>query len=108
MSVVDLSERRGPTAKAGDGGDARYRIHEGDLPLSVPGQWEDQSLNVLRLPGAGHAVASLVVSRDDLPVGLSVPAYTERELHRLAKDLPGFELKARIPVDWPDGRGEAL
>ncbi|MCQ8279494.1 DcrB-related protein [Acetobacteraceae bacterium KSS8] len=85
-----------------------YRLHEGDLALSVPEPWEDQSVNVLRLPGDGHAVASLIVSRDNLPVGLTVAAYTERELKRLAKELPAFELKARIAVAWPDGKGEAL
>lgn len=88
--------------------EARYAIQEGDFPLGVPSPWEDQSVNVLRLAGDGHAAASLVVSRDMLPVGVTVTAYIEQELHRLKKDLPEFEVKGRTPVSWPDQQGQAI
>jgi hypothetical protein len=88
--------------------DGIYRINEGTLPLDVPGTWEDHTIHVLRLPGDGQATASLVISRETLPVGMEVADYTQAELARLAQTLPGFELHRRIAIQWPDMRGEAL
>lgn len=85
-----------------------YAINEGSLPLDVPGTWEDQSIHVLRLPGDGQATASLVITRDVLPVGMALPAYVDAETERLRTALPGFELHRRVPIAWPDMTGEAL
>lgn len=85
-----------------------FRLNEGTLPLDVPGVWEDQTIHVLRLPGHGGATASLVVTRELLPVGQSPAEYQRRELERLRTTLPEFELRGRVPVDWPGRPGEAL
>lgn len=87
---------------------ATYLMNEGALALDVPGTWEDQTIHVLRLPGEGQAAASLVVTRELLPVGMDVDAYQARELDRLRTTLPEFELRGRVPVAWPDRPGEAL
>lgn len=88
--------------------DMIYAINEGTLPLDVPGTWEDQTIHVLRLPGEGRATASLVITRETLPVGMEVSEYMEAEIGRLQATLPGFALHDRVPVAWPDVTGEAL
>ena len=88
--------------------DATYAINEGTLPLDVPGTWEDQTIHVLRLPGDGRAAASLVITRETLPVGMEVSDYMQAEIARLHETLPGFELHGRAPVAWPDVTGEAM
>ncbi len=85
-----------------------YAINEGTLPLDVPGVWEDQTIHVLRLPGDGQATASLVITRETLPVGMEVGDYTRAQIEQLRQTLPEFELRGRIPVAWPDVTGEAL
>lgn len=85
-----------------------YAVNEGTLPLDVPGTWEDQTIHVLRLPGDGRATASLVLTRETLPVGMEVSDYMEAETVRLQNTLPGFELHGRVPVVWVDVTGEAL
>lgn len=88
--------------------DSSYHLHEGSLPLSIPGEWEDQSVNVLRLRGNEFGVTSLIISRDTLPPGQSIADFTEQELFRMAKHLKDFALKAQIPVEWADAPGTAL
>jgi hypothetical protein len=88
--------------------DAVYDVNEGTLPLDVPGIWEDQTIHVLRLPGDGRATASLVITREILPVGMEVGGYMQSEIVRLQATLPGFELHGRVPVAWVDVTGEAL
>ncbi|MBE7217954.1 MAG: DcrB-related protein [Caulobacteraceae bacterium] len=90
------------------GGTPLYHLNEGTLPLDVPGVWEDKTLHVLRLPGDGHAAASLVITREALPLGMEVADYARAELERLQATLPEFTLVDRVPVDWPDAPGEAL
>ncbi|WP_083671934.1 DcrB-related protein [Sphingomonas montana] len=85
-----------------------YAINEGTLPLDVPGTWEDQTIHVLRVPGAGRATASLVITRETLPVGMEVGDYMRAETGRLQATLPEFTLHGRVPVAWPDVTGEAL
>ncbi|QDH17194.1 DcrB-related protein [Swingsia samuiensis] len=85
-----------------------YVFNEGSVPADVPGTWDDQTLNVLRIKGDEAHAASLVISRDTLPVGVELPDYIENEIIRLKETLQDFELKARLPVDWADGPGEAL
>ena len=87
---------------------ARFHLNEGSLPLEVPGVWEDKTIHVLRLPGDGHAVASLVITREALPLGLDLEAYVRAELERLKSSLPEFVLVDRVPLAWSDTVGEAL
>lgn len=93
---------------ANDYSSPAFLLNEGSLPADVPGTWEDQTVNILRITGNEAQAASLVISRDILPVGVSIADYLEGELARLKDDLPDFELKARLPMDWVDGPGEAL
>lgn len=90
------------------GPETGYHIQEGTLPLPVPNEWEDQSVNALRLNSAEHGVTSLVITRETLPSGMSISAYTEQALFGMAKNLKDFTLKARIPIEWADGPGTAL
>lgn len=83
-------------------------MNEGSLPLDVPGTWEDKTMHVLRLPGHGHAAASLVVTREMLPLGQDVAGYVAAELKRMADVLPDFREMGRLPIEWPDRTGEAI
>lgn len=85
-----------------------FHLNEGSMPLDVPGVWEDKTIHVLRLPGDGHAAASLVVTREALPLGMEVPDYVEAEMKRLATTLPDFAQMGRVPIEWEDVRGEAI
>lgn len=87
---------------------ASFHMNEGALPLDVPGTWEDKTIHVLRLPGHGHAAASLVVTREMLPLGRDVPGYVSDELERMKVALPEFAQMGRLPVRWPDMEGEAI
>ena len=71
--------------------DTDFHMNEGILPLDVPGVWEDKTMHVLRLPGHGHAAASLIVTREMLPLGQDVPGYVAAELKRMAGMLPDFK-----------------
>lgn len=88
--------------------DPVYAFNEGTLPLDVPGTWEDQTIHVLRVPGDGQATASLVITRETLPIGMEVGNYMQAETNRLQETLPGFEFQGRVPVAWADVTGEAL
>ena len=85
-----------------------YQLNEGALELDVPGLWSDETLHVLRLPGDGHAAASLVITREALPLGLEVEGYVRAELERLRTTLPEFVQVGSAPVAWPDVTGEAV
>ena len=93
---------------AGTAESARFHLNEGTLPLDAPGVWEDKTIHVLRLPGHGHAAASLVITREALPLGMDVQGYMQAELERLKATLPDFVLVDRAPVAWSDAPGEAL
>ncbi len=86
----------------------RFHLNEGSLPLDVPGVWEDKTIHVLRLPGDGHAAASLVITREALPLGMEVDDYVRAEITRLQATLPEFVLVDRAPLAWSDAPGEAL
>lgn len=85
-----------------------YRFHEGELDLEVPGLWKDETLNVLRLPGEGQAVASLVITRETLPLGMEVKEYVAGEMARLRATLPEFKEVGSAPLGWPDGPADAV
>ncbi len=87
--------------------DPLFHLNEGALPLDVPGVWEDKTIHVLRLPGHGHAVASLVITRETLPLGADVGGYTRTELGRMQATLPEFVHMGRLAIPWPDMTGEA-
>ena len=84
-----------------------YQCNEGELALDVPGRWKDDTLNVLRLPGDGQATASLVISREALPLGMDVADYVAAELVRLRTTLPDFVHVGSAAVGWADGDGQA-
>ena len=87
---------------------ASYRLNEGDLALDVPATWRDETLHVLRLPGDGQATASLVITRETLPLGMEVGDYIEAELSRLRATLPDFVQIGTAPVSWPDVAANAV
>ncbi len=86
---------------------ATYRMNEGDLTLDVPATWRDETLHVLRLPGEGQAVASLVVTREQLPLGMEVADYVAAELARLRTTLPEFIQVGSVALAWPDIAADA-
>lgn len=85
-----------------------YHLNEGSLALDVPGMWRDETLHVLRLPSEGRIAASLVVTREALPLGMEVADYVRAELDRLRTTLPEFVQVGSAPVAWPDVTGEAV
>ncbi len=85
-----------------------YQLNEGELALDVPGLWRDETLHVLRLPGDGRAVASLVITREDLPLGVEVEDYVRGEMERLRTTLPEFSQIGVAEVPWPDVTGHAF
>lgn len=66
-----------------------YRAHEADL--SVPRQWQDQSMQMFRIPAdaAGGADASFIITRDYQGV-MAPRAYAEAQLSVLAQRFAGF------------------
>ena len=87
---------------------ATYRMNEGDLALDVPATWVDETLHVLRLPGDGQATASLVITREPLPLGMEVADYVAAELARLRTTLPDFVQVGSAPLAWPDVTADAV
>ena len=85
-----------------------YQLNEGELTLDVPGVWQDETLHVLRLKGEGRAAASLVITREALPLGMEVADYVRAEMERLRASLPEFVHVGSAPIEWPDVTGEAV
>ena len=90
------------------GAEPVYHLNEGEISLDVPGHWNDETIHVLRLPGDGHAVASIVITREALPLGMEVSDYVKAEMERLKTALPEFVHVGSAPVAWPDVAGEAM
>lgn len=68
-----------------------YRIQEADL--DIPEDWNDQTLNLFKLPAVGEAKeASFVISRDALGGHDSFPDYVASQLTSAEQQLPGFKL----------------
>ena len=78
-----------------------YVLNEGPLALDVSGVGEDTTLHALRLLWEGHAAASLVITREALPLGMEVADYNRAELVRLHTTLPGFALIDRKLLAHP-------
>jgi len=71
-----------------------YRIQEADL--EVPDTWQDQSINIFKLPAVGGAKeASFVISRDATQGDSVFVDYVDRQLKSAEQQLPGFKLVQR-------------
>ncbi|WP_296262685.1 MULTISPECIES: DcrB-related protein [unclassified Pseudomonas] len=68
-----------------------YRIQEADL--EIPEAWQDQSINIFKLPAVGSAKeASFVISRDAGQGDASFAEYVANQLKSAELQLPGFKL----------------
>lgn len=83
-----------------------FQFNEGTLPLDVPGEWEDHTLHILRLPGHGQATTSLVISHEQLPLGMDVVDYMRGEIARMRTTLPEFAVHGQVAINWSDTTGE--
>lgn len=71
-----------------------YRLQEADL--EIPDTWQDQSINIFKLPAVGGAQeASFVISRDPNQGDTSFVDYIAKQLYSAEQQLPGFELIKR-------------
>ncbi|SDS43877.1 hypothetical protein SAMN05216598_1596 [Pseudomonas asplenii] len=71
-----------------------YRLQEADL--DIPETWQDQSLNIFKLPAVGGArEASFVISRDPSRGDTPFVDYVEAQLKSAEQQLPGFSLIKR-------------
>lgn len=68
-----------------------YRIQEADL--EIPDTWQDQSINIFKLPAVGPAKeASFVISRDTTQGDAPFAEYVDRQLKSAEQQLPGFKI----------------
>lgn len=68
-----------------------YRIQEADL--DIPDAWQDQSINIFKLPAMGGAKeASFVISRDAGQGEEAFADYVANQLKSAEQQLPGFKL----------------
>ncbi|HCI3995686.1 TPA: DcrB-related protein [Pseudomonas aeruginosa] len=75
-----------------------YRLHEADL--EIPDAWQDQSINIFKLPASGPArEASFVISRDASQGDAPFADYVARQLESAEKQLPGFKLHKRWDIN---------
>lgn len=71
-----------------------YRLQEADL--DIPDNWQDQSINIFKLPAVGTAKeASFVISRDPSQGDALFADYIETQLSSAEQQLPGFKLIKR-------------
>lgn len=71
-----------------------YRVNEADLQL--PASWQDQSINIFKLPASGPAQeASFVISRDPSQGETPFADYITAQIDGAQKQLPGFKLILR-------------
>ncbi len=71
-----------------------YQINEGHFDL--PSQWQDQSLNIFRIPATEQAQeASLIISREAALVSQRFDDFVHQQLHHCEQQLPGFKLLQR-------------
>lgn len=71
-----------------------YRLNEADL--HVPASWQDQSINIFKLPAVGTAKeASFIVSRDATQGATAFADYVSAQLKSAEQQLPGFKLHNR-------------
>lgn len=70
-----------------------YNIDEGVLTL--PGSWEDQSVNILATPAPDGSNFGIVITRFHLAEKESLAAFVDKHLAENAQLLRGFELLGR-------------
>ncbi|NVZ63199.1 DcrB-related protein [Pseudomonas gingeri] len=71
-----------------------YRLQEADL--EIPDTWQDQSINIFKLPAVGGArEASFVISRDPSRADAVFADYVAAQLKSAEQQLPGFNLVKR-------------
>ena len=71
-----------------------YRLQEADL--DIPDSWQDQSINIFKLPAVGGAKeASFVISRDPSRGDTLFSDYVDGQLASAEQQLPGFSLIQR-------------
>lgn len=72
----------------------QYRLHE--AALDIPATWQDQSINIFKLPAVGSAgEASFVISRDRSQGDAEFADYIAAQLTSAEQQLPGFTLIKR-------------
>lgn len=81
-----------------------YRMQEGTLTLD--GQWQDKSVNVLVPQGLPQGM-NLVVSRDVLPPGMGLSDYLRQQKKVFQDELAAFRFRADEPAEI-DGRSGSL
>jgi hypothetical protein len=85
-----------------------YRINEADLQIGP--DWQDQSLQVFKLPSApAGKEASFVVSRDLSRKNYAdFAAYVAKQREQLTEKLPGFKLNKDESIQYQDHDGAWL
>jgi hypothetical protein len=74
-----------------------YRLQEADF--EIPDTWQDQSINIFKLPAVGGAKeASFVISRDPSQGDTAFADYVARQLENAERQLPGFKLINRWDI----------
>ncbi len=68
-----------------------YQINEG--VLQIPAAWQDQSLNIFRIPASENAKeASLLISRDASQGESRFDEFISAQITQCEQQLPGFKL----------------
>jgi hypothetical protein len=64
-----------------------------DADFEIPDTWQDQSINIFKLPAVGGVKeASFVISRDPSQGDAVFADYVARQLENAEGQLPGFKL----------------
>jgi hypothetical protein len=63
-----------------------YQLNEGNL--AIPDKWKDETVNVFVAPD--ETGLNLVVTRVDVPTGVSAPAFYSQSMGQFADQLPEF------------------
>ncbi len=81
-----------------------YQMHEGYL--SLEGDWQDQTSNVLVPQGMDTTGVNLVVSRDIMPMGMMFEDYMRQQKNNFRKELPGLDIEedSAIEIDGTPAR----
>lgn len=69
-----------------------YQMQEGYLTLE--GEWQDQSMNVLVPEDMATKGVNLVVARDTMPMGVAFADYINQQKQVFVEELPGYTLLA--------------
>lgn len=77
-----------------------YTIEEGKLLLAQ--SWQDQTVNVLIPLNSPVPGANLVITREQLPLGMTPSQRFEQQQQGLSKQLDGFKLVLSQAVERPD------